>query len=424
MSTGDTRPIRQLTPPALPAARPEDLGFDPARLARAMRVLESGLQQGAYPGAVALVARHGKVAASMAIGQAEIAPTPRAMTLQTIFDLASVTKVVAGVSAVLVLLDAGLIALDDPVARFLPAFAAGGKSLITVQQLLTHTSGLPPWLPCYLRARTSSETFDYLCTVDLEAGPGTQVVYSDVGMSLVRAIVRAVTGEDLPALLEREVFTPLSLRETGYLPENALRERIAATELGNRHEEQMLARAGLQFDDWRNRLLVGEVHDGNAYYALEGISSHAGLFSTASDLLCFGQLYLQRGRWQDRQIFSEAAIAAALRPRTAGLQDSFGLGWRLVDSRASSTTPPARSALTRAFFPEDTETPARAWAGDLLPPGSFGHTGFTGTSIVICPPLDLVLVLLTNRVHPDAARIGVARVRGLWHNAVVAAAVE
>jgi CubicO group peptidase (beta-lactamase class C family) len=405
----------------LPVADPAQHGFVPDRLARAMELIAEGVDSGAYPGAVAIVARHDEIVAASAVGSAELGASPRPMRLDTIFDLASVTKVVAGVSAVLLMLDAGLLCLDDSISRFLPGFAAGEKRAITLRHLLTHTAGLPPWLPCYTIARTADETFAYLQTVELEARPGMQVQYSDLGMALLRAVVREVAGEDLPALLDRALFRPLGMRETGYCPATALRHRMAATELGNRFEQRMVERAGLHFADRRTELLVGEVNDGNTHYALEGISSHAGLFAPAADLVRFGRFLLQRGEWQGRMLLSPVSIALATRNHTAGLQASYGLGWRINVRPSGPVLPPVRSDMTKAIFPDDPAAPpANWWAGDLLPADTFGHTGFSGTAITICPSLDMLLILLTNRIHPDADRQGLERVRACWHNAVAA----
>lgn len=408
-------------PLGLPIGDPERLGLAPDRLSRAMHLLDEGLDTGAYPGAVALVARHGQIAAAVAVGQAQVVPEARPMRLDTVFDLASITKVVAGVTAVLVLLDAGLICLDDPVARFVPAFGGAGKRAITLRHLLTHTSGLPPWLPCYAAATTAEETFAYLCAIELEASPGTQVQYSDLGMAMIRAVAGRVAGQDLPALLDRTVFAPLGLHDTGYLPSPERRLRAAATEDGNRFEQGMAARAGLHFAGWRAGVLVGEVDDGNTHYALEGISSHAGLFSTAGDLARFGQLYLQHGRWEGRTLLSAAAVCTATSLDAAGGRAGYGLGWRLAGRQPGPVAPLTRSARTRAIFPYDPlGPPVPSWCGDLLPAGTFGHTGFTGTSLTICPEHDLLLILLTNRIHPDAERSGLDRMRARWHNAIAA----
>jgi CubicO group peptidase (beta-lactamase class C family) len=208
------------------------------------------------------------------------------------------------------------------------------------------------------------------------------------------------------------------MRGTGYLPAASKRGRIAATEHGNGWEQAMVERAGLEFGDWRTHLLVSEVHDGNAHYALEGISSHAGLFAPVGDLARFGQMYLQQGRWEDRTVLS----AAATRLQTPGLNEAYGLGWRLVGHELQPTGAPARSALSAAIFPDDPAAlPAIPSCGDLVSPRAFWHTGFTGTSLLVDPLHDVVLILLTNRVHPRADRRGIERVRAQWHNAVIGA---
>jgi len=409
---------------ALAQAKPDDLGFDPERLIRAMDVVVQGRAEGAYPGAVALVMRHGKVAITRAIGHARLGPEERIMTTDTIFDLASITKVVAGVSAVLVLVDAGAWSLDDPVARFLPSFATGGKDVMTLRHILTHTSGLPPWRPCYVSARTATETMAAIGTAELECSPGAQVQYSDLGMAVIRMLVETVSGMDFGVLLQRHLFHPLGLRDTSYQPPREMWYRIAATERGNRYERAMVGRVGLHFDRWRDYLLVGEVNDGNTYYALQGVSSHAGLFATAADLARFGQMYLQEGEWQGRQIISASTVREATRLQTATLNDCYGLGWRLPCTGRPSTPAPFRSAVTRAIFPSAHGAPLpEPLAGQRFSAHTYGHTGFTGTSIVVDPVNDIVLILLTNRIHPDATRSGIDRVRCHWHNAVAAAII-
>jgi CubicO group peptidase (beta-lactamase class C family) len=389
-----------------------------------MAIVEEGQAEGSYPGAAALVIRRGKVAGWLAVGSAELEPNRRPVERDTLFDLASLTKVVAGLSAALLLLDRGAVCLDDAVGRFLPAFATGEKSAITVRHLLSHASGLPPWLPCYCEARTLEETVAVIAAAELDARPGLQVRYSDAGVILLRAIVREVTGEDLPELLTREVFKPLGMHDTLYVPPAETRVRAAATERGNAHEQAMVSRAGRTFDGWREAVLVGEVHDGNAHYALEGVSSHAGLFSTIEDLGRFCGLWLGHGALSGHRVFSEAAVAEALRLQTAGLQMGYGLGWRLAARGAFSSEAPHESALTRAVFPAEAETaPAPHWMGELRSDRAYGHTGFTGTSLLIDPDRDLAMILLTNRVHPDASRTGVDRIRARWHNAVIGALV-
>jgi len=415
-----------LTPDTgLPVRSPDALGFDPARLRGAMAVIEAGCRNGAYPGGGALVCRRGAVAGWLVVGAAELEPNPRPMAADTLFDLASVTKVVAGTSAALYLLDTGAVCLDDPLARFLPAFATADKRAITLRQVLTHSSGLPPWIPCYCTAATLDQTVAAIAQADMDAAPGSQSRYSDAGMILVQAVAVAVTGEPLPVLLRRVLFDPLGMRDTGYQPDADRRARAAATERGNAHEMAMVERAGLTFDRWRSEMLVGEVQDGNTHYALEGVSTHAGLFSTIGDLARFAHLWLGRGTWQGRRIFSEPSVAEATRLQTGGLQQSFGVGWRLGTRTEVSKVPVTESSLTQAVFPPEPEAgPAPHWMGDLHSERAFGHTGFTGTSILIDPLYDLAMILLTNRVHPSAARPEIARVRARWHNAVLGAIVD
>ncbi len=408
----------------LPLRPPAALGFDGQRLRQALKIVQEGQGLDAYPGAVALVMRRGAVAGWLATGAAELEPNQRSMAGDTIFDLASLTKVVGGLSAALILLDRGMVCLDDPVGRFLPAFAVGEKGGITIRHLLSHSSGLPAWIPCYCDARTLDETVAVIAATESDAPPGVQVRYSDAGMILIRAIVVAVTGEDLPAFLHREVFEPARMAETGYHPDPTLRARAAATERGNRHEAAMVSRAGRRFDAWREEVLVGEVHDGNAHYALGGVSSHAGLFSTIGDLGRFCDLWLGRGAREGCRVFSKAAAIEATRLQTAGLQMAFGLGWRLAARGEFSAEPPRESSLTSAVFPPEPEAPpAPHWMGELRSERAYGHTGFTGTSLLLDPDRDLAMILLTNRVHPDSSRMGLDRIRARWHNAVIGAIV-
>ena len=261
-------------------------------------VLDEGLAAGAYGGAVGLVCNAEQTLAELAVGEAQREPGCRPLDADALFDLASLTKVVAGVSAALILLDRGLWSLDDPAARRIPGFAIHGKGAITIRQLLTHSSGLPAWAPLYLHARTRGEALPVLCDLRLEAPPGSRIAYSDLGFALLAYLVEATVGEGFAAFIERELFVPLGMRETCYLPSPALRARCAATAYGNAHEVAMLAADGLRWDGWREGVLVGEVHDGNAHYALGGISAHAGLFSTAADLSWLCRLYLQEGAWK------------------------------------------------------------------------------------------------------------------------------
>jgi CubicO group peptidase (beta-lactamase class C family) len=368
------------------------LAVDPERLGKAQAFLERAVAEGAFAGAVALIALGGRVIAHWAIGRAQVEPEARPMRLDTIFDLASLTKPLAGATAALVLLEDGAWSLEDPVARFIPEFAACGKGEVTLQHLLTHSSGLAPWAATYAHARDTESALRYVCSLPLTSLPGTSVEYSDLGFSLIGHLVRRVTGEGIDVLLASRVWKQLGMADTGYLPAEPLRPRIAATELGNRFERVMVSSRGESFDGWRDHVLVGEVNDGNTHYALGGISSHAGLFASAADVLQFALMYLGEGP----RVLSPATIAAATANHTAGLASARGLGWEL---------------RPRA-------------GGDLLSARAFGHTGFTGTSLVIDPARRLVIILLTNRTHPDANNERIVTVRPRFHNLVAASLVQ
>jgi CubicO group peptidase (beta-lactamase class C family) len=229
--------------------------------------------------------------------------------------------------------------------------------------------------------------------------PGSRVLYSDLGPALIRFVVERITGESLDSFVTRELFEPIGMRETWWLPPPDVRPRCAATARGNAREEREVALAGLSFDGWRNELLVGEVHDGNAHHAFGGVSAHAGLFSTAADLAEFAAMYLAGGAAGGKQVLSAEAIAAATSP-APGVPAGFGLGWRLA-------------------VPLDGELPN--FMGTRVSDRAYGHTGFTGTSIVIDPARNLAMILLTNAIHTDPEREGITTIRPRFHDAVIAA---
>lgn len=285
----------------------------------------------------------------------------------TVYDLASLTKVIGLTTAMMIAVDSGLIDLDAPIQRYVPAFSGHAKSSITIRTLMVHASGLPAWRPLYKETMTREAALALVDTTGLESAPGTHYVYSDLGAIVLTQAVEAVFHQRIDSLLARRVFQPLGMRSTRYLPPSSWLSRIAPTEN----------------DPWRGRILRGEVHDENAA-RLDGVSGHAGLFSTAPDLLRFGE-------WLIRC--------------SAG-------------SPAPADPPCRRNFLERQDIPPGSsraigwDTPTRGGSsGSLLSPGSVGHTGFTGTSIWIDPARQLVIVLLTNRVHPtrDNNRMGAVR---------------
>jgi serine-type D-Ala-D-Ala carboxypeptidase len=362
---------------------PRDVNIDEARLEAAWRSMEEAAGRHEFGGAVALVQQHGQTVLHRATGWAVREPeeerTP--MAPDTIFDLASLTKVVATLTSVLKLVEAGKIDLEQPVGEILPEFGTeGDKAGMTIRRLLTHTSGIISWRPVFL---TGSGPEHYLADFARDQPyktPGEQAEYSCPGFITLGEVVRRVTGMPVAEFAKQEVFTPLGMTDTMFTPPVELRDRIAATEVGNDFEADK--EVGEPVDGgWRNYLLRGEVHDGNAWYGFRGLAANAGLFGTAPDLLRYGQMWLNGGELDGTRILPEGLVAEAIREQT-GLDapnDRRGLGWLMAPR-------PGDDATTHS--------------GRGLSQGAYGHTGFTGTSLWMDPERDLVIVLLTNRVHP------------------------
>jgi len=361
----------------------EDIGMDAERLKRVYKFIEGAVSEGAFPGAVFLVAREGVIVAHEAHGRAVAVPPEEArpMELNTIFDLGSITKPVATATSTMILMERGKLRLDDPVSRFIPDFSGGEKDQMTLYNLLTHTSGLPAWRPLYKECKSRGDFLRELCRMDLEYSPGSKVVYSCMGFVLLTFILEKITGEDLASFSGREIWEPLEMGETFFSPPKNLRERTAATELCS----------------WRGRVLMGEVHDENAH-GMGGVSGNAGLFSTAHDMAVYAQMMLNHGRYGSKRILSPVAVELMTRNHTLELNEPRGLGWALKSKVKSS-------------------------AGDLFSPNSFGHMGFPGTSLWVDPEKELIAVFLTNRVHPTRANDAILRIRPLFHNLVASSIV-
>lgn len=377
---------------------PRELGFDETRIERAFGVVRRFVEEGSIPGAVALAGTAAGALAPRAFGYQKLVPEREPASPETIYDCASVTKVVVTTTLALVALESGLLRLDDRVASWVPGFADGpgqdpkARSEVTLRHLLTHTSGLTAWAPLFEgRKRDDGDepgrgedagslhpVIRRICREPLAYAPGSAVVYSCLGFILLGHIVSRALGAPLDALARRLVFEPLGMDDARFCPPPELATRIAATEVVD------------------GSPLVGVVHDENAR-ALGGLSGNAGLFATALDLARFSLMMLQHGRLGESRLLSPAAVAEATRDHTGHLGASRGLGWVI-----KGQTP---------FSP----------AGDLFSPESFGHTGFTGTSLWIDPVRGVFAVLLTNRVHPSRANEAHVRLRPLFHNAVAAA---
>jgi CubicO group peptidase (beta-lactamase class C family) len=330
-------------------------------------ILDRGVADSAFPGAIAVIGTHTGPLVTVTAGHLDWAPSP-APTAQTLWDIASLTKVVGMTSAMMQLVESARVDLDAPVQRYLPEWTGPGKDRVTVRDLITHRSGLPAFKQYFKLNVSPDSTLRLFFTTPLDTTPGTRMVYSDIGAILLGKIVERVTGEKLDAYLWRYVFAPLGMRDTRYRPDSSLLARIAPTEN----------------DPWRGRHLRGEVHDENAS-ALGGVSAHAGLFSTADDLGRLARVYLNGGALDGGRL----ARASTIQQFTTVQDSTFSsraLGW---------DTPSTNSS-----------------AGHFITRPAFGHTGFTGTSLWIAPQHDLYVLLLTNRVNPtrEHSRIGPVRV--------------
>lgn len=384
---------------------PVDLGFDGEAVEDAWVSLVQAADRHEYGGAVALVARGGEIVLYRATGWAVREPEDQRspMGVDTIFDLASLTKVTATTPSILKLLAEGRIGLDQPVGEILPEFGTDGrKAGVTVKRLLTHSAGFRDWIPVFLDATGERAYLEAFAATQPEWEPDTRVVYSDPSFITLGAVVQRVTGEPLDDYAKREVFEPLGMTDTMYTPPRSLRGRIAATEKGNAFEAEKMPNRTPAGGPWRDVLIRGEVHDGNAWYGFGGIAGHAGLFGTAIDLYRYGRMWLNGGELDGVRILPEVLVAEAIvnHTRYEDPTDVRGYGWRLL--------PPPGS-------PEPTPDSGRG-----MSQRAFGHTGFTGTSLWMDPEHDLVVVLLTNRVHPTVTN-AYLETRARFNAAIVAA---
>ena len=362
---------------AAPHAAP---GIDEAHRLAALdslkRVLDLAVSDGAFPGAYAAVGTIDGIVAEYGAGQLDEADTFRP-NAKTVWDLASLTKVIGTTTAVMQLVGAGKVDLDNPVTRYLPEWTAPGSGPITVRHVLTHSAGLPAWRPFYKEATSQNEVVRQLFAVSPDTLPGVRYVYSDIGFMLLGKLVERVSGLPLSAYDSSRIFAPLGMTNTQYLPPAEWRSRTAPTEQ----------------DPWRQRKLRGEVHDENAA-AIGGVSGHAGLFSTGSDLVRFARMYLGGGQLDGVRILP-AAIVSEFTKVQAPTVSPRALGWEKPTATNSS--------------------------GTRLSPLAFGHTGFTGTSIWIDPGKGVFVILLTNRVNPTRENRKIGAVRIALANAAVGA---
>ncbi|MBI1347296.1 serine hydrolase [bacterium] len=341
----------------LPSASPAEVGFDEAMLKEIKTLVATGLAEKKMPGCVIGLGRQGKIVWKQAYGSRQLEPAVEPMTVDTIFDLASLTKPIATATSIMWLMEHGQLKLDDPVAKHLPGFEVNGKGAITIQDLLTHQSGLIADNPIGDYRQGNEVAYQRINELSPINPLRTKFVYSDVNFITLGRCVEQISGESLQAFTQTHFFGPLGMTETGYLPAVELRPRIAPTQEREGH--------------W----MRGEVHDPRAYQ-LGGIAGHAGLFSTVDDLAIYAQMLLDDGTFRGKTILQPETVklmTAAYRVPGGGIR---GLGW-------------------------DKRTGYSINRGDAFTDAAFGHGGFTGTVIWIDPELDLFFIFLSNRVHPN-----------------------
>jgi uncharacterized protein YbbC (DUF1343 family)/CubicO group peptidase (beta-lactamase class C family) len=351
----------QKTPPASnPTSDPVAVGMSPTRLAHLGEIIEAEIAKKQLPGAVVIVGRKGKIVWRRAYGNRAVEPAPEPMTVDTIFDLASLTKVVATATSMMILVERGLVRLGDPVSRYIPEFGESGKKNITVEQLLTHRSGLIADNDIKDYEHGPEEAMRNIWKLAPLAEAGSKFIYSDVNYIVLAELVKRVCGKPVDQFAAENVFRPLGMKDTGYKPDASLTPRIAPTE--KRGEKWMR----------------GEVHDPRSYL-LGGVAGHAGLFSTADDLAIYCQMILNRGEFHGALVLSPMGVARMTEARPTGGNAvdgaARGIGWDIFTGYSANR-------------------------GDLFPVGSFGHTGFTGTGLWIDPSSETFVVFLSNRVHP------------------------
>ena len=357
------------------------------------RIIQSKVDSNRIPGAVIEVKKEGKIVYRQVYGWAQkydfnhlALNVPEKMTEGHLFDIASLTKVIGTTTAIMLLVDKGFLSVDDRVGKYIKAFDTGAKNKITIRHLLTHTAGLYEWYPLYYRASNKQQSYQLIGELPLKYPVGQRRSYSDLGFDLLGEIIELVSGQPMDEFMNKSIFVPLGMSHTVFNPlKNGSFKKIAATSMGNPYEWRMVHDSTLGFvtqeispeswNGWRKYVLRGEVNDGNAWYANQGISGAAGLFSTVEDLQKLVDMLLNNGKIASGQFIRKSTIDTFLSP------DQFknGLGW-MMD--------PDNSFMKNG------------------PPGSFGHTGFTGTSISVVPRYHVSVILLINRQQMGLSATG------------------
>ncbi|HMG73391.1 MAG TPA: serine hydrolase [Pyrinomonadaceae bacterium] len=335
-------------------------------------MLRGRIDAGDFPSAVYVIAEHGLPVFADALGDAVREPQTHPASLETVYDLASLTKPLVTGHLCARLVQLGELTLDNSVANYLREFDRPDKHQITVRQLLTHTSGLPAWRPLYIIANGAKDAaMAAIANQPLAQKPGERVVYSDLGFIVLGFLLQRLTGLQFDQLARHDIFDPLHLPRTFFNPARVMQTEVAACESGNSYERDMceLDPALPAYSDWRTGSIWGEVHDGNAHF-LGGAAGHAGLFSNANETLRLANQFIEGLS----ELLSKETCELFRENMTAGLNEARSFGWQLAATKGST-------------------------AGPSLPSNAFGHTGFTGTSCWIDASNERVYILLTNRTH-------------------------
>ncbi len=350
------------------------------------KILDSAIEDKIFPGAQVFIAKNGNILYSGGYGHHTYDSGSAPVTTESIYDVASLTKVLSITPVIMKLISQKKLSLDQHVYHFLPDFTGGYKKDVTIRHLLTHSSGIKPYQRFFKDEKfiDRADVINEIINLDLEFQPGSEYSYSDLGMMLLMEIAEMVSRRSLDDMAETWLYRPLSMRSTMYKPEKALLHKIVPTE----------------FDSlYRGGLVHGEVHDENTYL-IGGVSSHAGLFSTAENIGNYAQMFINNGTWLGKRIFKESIIREFTSRQFLPKDSDYALGWDTPTQNGTSS------------------------AGDYFSNISFGHLGFTGTSMWIDPAEEIIIILLTNRVHPTRNRGGIYSIRREFHNAVMAQLLE
>lgn len=336
-------------------------------------LLQTRIEANDFPSAVYLVAEKGEIIFQDAVGFAVLEPERREAKLNTIYDLASLTKVLVTGLLCAKLIESGAIDLSDRIAKYFDEFDREDKCAITIQHLLTHTSGFVNWKPFYLISDSKSQIPDFIASEPLANPIGSTVVYSDLNFILLGFLLEKIHGKPLDCIAKAEIFEPLKLKDTFYNPPKESKKRIAASEKGNEFEKNTCLELGYEIPNpqsaIRNQTVWGEVHDGNCWF-MDGVSGHAGLFSNTAETFRIAQQFLAK-----QSVLLKPGTCKLFRTNfTPGLTEARSLAFQLAET------------------PEST-------ASNALSKDSFGHLGFTGTSVWIEPETERIFILLTNRTH-------------------------